>query len=294
MALPINLLPTNEAAPTTQEPINFGIEEELQTITAQRPQNQTGVVSQNKDWRLKLMLAPGSTYLYNADDPGILSPLTNTDGVIFPYMPSISSTYQAMYSDFMPVHSNYKIYQYSNSSVEAINITAKFTAQDIKEANYLLAVIHFFKSATKMFYGQDSNPIRGTPPPVCYLDGLGSHQFSMLPVVIQSFTYNLPADVDYIPTQFSNNTSPRQPTKGSGNTATARMGDGIAPGGVRQDTKFNYVPKSYVSWVPTKIDLVISCLPLMSRNKVSNEFSLEKYATGELVNGSIKPGGGFW
>jgi hypothetical protein len=75
----------------------------------------------------------------------------------------------------------------------------QFTAQDTTEANYLLAVIHFFRSATKMFYGQDAQ--RGSPPPLCYLSGYGDYQFNEHPVVISQFNYNLPADVNYIRAQ---------------------------------------------------------------------------------------------
>jgi hypothetical protein len=74
---------------------------------------------------------------------------------------------------------------------------AQFTAQNTNEANYLLAVIHFFRSVTKMFYGS-SDPNRGSPPPLVFLTGLGSYQFAQHPCVVSSFTYNLPDGVDYI------------------------------------------------------------------------------------------------
>jgi hypothetical protein len=68
------------------------------------------------DWRVRLSLAPGSNYLYNApswgpDGKGILAPLHETNGVIFPYTPTISISYNANYSDPELVHSNYKIAQ---------------------------------------------------------------------------------------------------------------------------------------------------------------------------------------
>jgi len=77
-------------------------------------------------------------------------------------------------------------------------IGCDFTAQDTFEARYLLAVIHFFRSATKMFYGQDQNPKAGTPPPLCYLYGFGEFQFNAHPLAIANFQYSLPSDVDYI------------------------------------------------------------------------------------------------
>jgi hypothetical protein len=150
------------------------------------------------DWRVRLSLAPSAGYLYKAQNPGILLPLQKTDGVIFPYTPSIQVTYAAHYDPAELTHSNYKIFQYKNSSVDQITINCDFTAQDNAEANYLLAVIHFFRSVTKMFYGNDEIPKPGTPPPLCYLSGMGDFQFDRHPLAISSFNYNLPNDVDYI------------------------------------------------------------------------------------------------
>ena len=130
-----------------------------QTATAQDQYNYGAL----RDWRVVLSLAPGANYLYRAENPGILSPLAETDGVIFPYTPQIQVQYTANYDQTDITHSNYKIYQYKNSNVDSVSITGDFTAQDTFEANYLLGVIHFFRSITKMFYGQDQNPNRGTP-----------------------------------------------------------------------------------------------------------------------------------
>ena len=44
------------------------------------------------DWRVRLSLAPNATYLYRASDPGLLAPLLPTNGVIFPYTPSIDTS----------------------------------------------------------------------------------------------------------------------------------------------------------------------------------------------------------
>ena len=164
----------------------------LQQTIAQQRQNKN-----NADWRVKLRLAPQADYLYKDANPGILQPLQVTDGVIFPYTPSIDTAYRANYDPYDLVHSNYRGYFYKNSYVDAVNLRCMFTAQSTAEANYLLAVIHFFKSVTKMFYGQDPAH-RGSPPPLVYLTGLGEYQFKEHSCVVSQFNYTLPADVDYI------------------------------------------------------------------------------------------------
>lgn len=261
------------------------------------------------DWRVRLALSGKANYLYNAPEPGILAPLKATGGVIFPYTPTISVNYNANYSDPELVHSNYKIYQYKNSSVDSVSITCDFTAQDTYEADYMLAVIHFFRSATKMFYGQDENPLAGTPPPLCFLYGLGAYQFDQHPLVISNFTYQLPNNVDYIragitsspagvlsPSQIENK-DPANLLERIGNIGSfIRLAGRILPGG-------NPVPPVFSpptpgsgegTYVPTKITMTITANPVISRNEISNEFSLRDYASGKLLRGSQRKGGGMW
>jgi LysM repeat protein len=257
-----------------------------------------------EDWRVRLSLAPNSNYLYAGTNPGILQPLKATQGVVFPYTPQIVVNYQANYNPIDLVHTNYKVFQYTNSSVDQVTITCEFTAQDVYEARYVLAVIHFFKTMTKMFYGQDTYPVRGTPPPLCYMFGMGGYQFSAHPLAINSFNYNLPNDVDYIKTtapvskfesNFADSLNTLYTEMGISNSQSQdRLGEGLKPGGTCPAPKFNFAPKDITTWVPTKIQLSIGCIPIMSRNQVSNYFSLNDYASGYLVKGTTRPGGGMW
>jgi hypothetical protein len=260
----------------------------------------------NKDWRVRLSLAPTSDYLYNAggndpNAPGILAPLRTTNGVVFPYTPTVSTTYQANYEQYDLVHSNYRGLYYKNSRVGDISVRGMFTAQDTTEANYLLAVIHFFRSVTKMFYGQDAN--RGVPPPLVFLSGFGNFQFSDHPCVVTSFNYTLPNDVDYIrATNFNNY---------GGNLFNRRAPIATAPGGVQfagairlanallpknaqpqvptQNTLSASVTNTDRStYVPTKMEIDISLIPVQTRDQVSNQFSLKEFANGNLIKK------GFW
>jgi len=243
------------------------------------------------DWRVRLSLAPGANYLYNVGSgaAGILNPLKETDGVIFPYTPAISVAYAANYTPFDPTHSNYKIYQYTNSSVDSFSITCDFTAQDTTEANYLLAVIHFFKSITKMFYGQDQNPKPGTPPPLCYLSGLGEFQFDNHPLAITGFTYQLPIDVDYI------RALPQPAISGAGQPTSIPAQRLLTSGASDAPPKFSSgASTGKPTYVPTKMQITITAHPIVSRNNISNKFSLKEYATGQLLLGKSRKSGGIW
>jgi len=275
--------------------ITAGLREQArqqQTIRAQR-QNQ----AQSTDWRVRLRLAPTSDYLYNAPDCGpVLWPLRDSDGVIFPYTPSIDIGYKANYDSYDLIHSNYRGYFYKNSHIDQVQIKGTFTAQDTTEANYLLAVIHFFRSVTKMFYGQDAQ--RGSPPPLTYLSGLGDYQFSEHPCVVTQFNYNLPSDVNYIRAQsvLSNgnnllNARKRQTVLGNPlSYALQRLSTvGMSKGGLDQP----FAPSGSLgadnsTYVPTKMDISLTLLPMQSRSQVSKQFSLQGFANGNLLKG------GFW
>lgn len=277
--------------------VEISVEGDILSAESQATEQDQANFAAKEDWRVRLSLAPESQYLYN--DPeyaGILKPLKDTDGVIFPYTPQISVNYTASYEPVNIVHSNYKVYQYSNSAVEQVTITCDFTCQDTFEANYMLAVIHFFRSMTKMFYGQDENPKNGTPPPLCYIFGMGGYQFAAHPLAISGFSYNLPNDVDYIKTTSASPAGEPVPAKTTADASATRLsGTGVSKGGRGPGPKFNEGKgNEAVTWVPTRIQISVTCLPIMSRNAVSNEFSLRKYGSGDLVLGTRKLGGGMW
>lgn len=249
----------------------------------------------NTDWRVTLRLAPGATYLYNDAQPGLLAPLKTTNGVIFPYTPQISTAYKANYNNYDLTHSNYRGYFYQNSYTDAINLTATFTAQSTSDAAYVLAVIHFFRSVTKMFYGKDAQ--RGSPPPLVFLSGLGDYQFNNHPCVVSQFNYTLPPDVDYVSSGTPNNPGLNlQPLQNLYSTTlnaisptVTRLANAFLPPGAQ-----NALPAplqsllSNPTYVPSKIDMTITLLPVQSRQQVSQQFSLKNFANGQLIKG------GFW
>jgi hypothetical protein len=265
--------------------------------------NQKKLVNNNGDWRVRISLADSSDYLYNAPflEGGILEPLRATFGVIFPYTPTINVGYKATYSTADLTHSNYTNYFYQGSSVGQIRITGTFTAQDTVEAQYLLAVIHFFRSATKMFYGQDAQ--RGAPPPLLFISGLGEYQFNNHACVLASFDYSLPADVDYIRAGSPNNNGTdllKRRTSTQNNLPTnvisgalGRLnqlfsGQGIQKGGIVYQNSPSNLSKNSPTYVPTKIDISLTLNPVVTRSQASRQFSLKQFANGDLVKQ------GFW
>ena len=148
------------------------------------------------DWRVRISVSPNANILYRAGGD-IMYPLLNTDGVIFPYVPTLQIQQSAKYNSTDLTHSNYTNYFYQSSQVQAIQIAGEFSAQTSSEADYVLATIHFFRSATKMFFG-NSGEFQGSPPPIVYLDGYGKHYLPHVPCLVTNFTHAMPPEVDYI------------------------------------------------------------------------------------------------
>jgi hypothetical protein len=303
-----------EANQTTNEETTGPTEADVQAyISSTKLKDSVAQYDTPSDWRVRISLAPKADYLYMAAEPGILAPLKETKGVIFPYTPTISVTYNAQYDTQDVTHSNYKMHNYRGSSVENITVTGDFTAQDITEANYMLAVIHFFRSSSKMFYGKDAN--RGTPPPLLYLTGHGQYQFDNHPMVLTGFTYTLPTDVDYInaypggvqvgingaqltPYQPGGSSTTGGPVRSFLNSAMRLDFSGLMKGATSKSPVFAKPPvaSNSVTRVPTKINISLTFMPIITRNAISNEFSLKDYASGKLLRGSQNPkaGGGIW
>lgn len=199
-----------------------------------------------EDWRVKISVPDLATFRSSP----LLSPLADTGyNVVFPIVPTIAVQYMANYDSIAPVHTNYTYPQYVNSSVNEIAITGEFPVQSEEEGQYWLAATHFFRAATKMFYGDSSN--KGAPPPLCKLNGYGDFVLNNVPVVITSFVSDLPNNVDYI----------RVP--------------------INSQQAGSYAPQYQM--VPTNSSIAITVRPTYSRGRIA-EFSLDKFINGDLTD----------
>jgi hypothetical protein len=224
----------------------------------------TGTVSKNNsDWRVKISLPTGSGLYYQ--DPGntLQALLKRTNGVVFPYTPSVTVTHNARYQEQSLTHSNYKNYFYEGSDVSPITITGDFTVQNVDEGLYLLAAIYFFRSATKMFFGTDD--LAGNPPPIVYLDGYGDYYFPHVSCIITSFQHTMPGEVDYVEIPYSG-----------------------AAGGIRsvyENNGTSSTTKTGIVRLPTSSQLQVTVQPVYSRNNIHNNMNLTAFGKGELLSG---------
>jgi hypothetical protein len=149
--------------------------------------------------RVSLRVMSGNPFGFS----GILAPLSLQQGVVFPYTPTIQIGHSANYGSYDITHGFYLPSYYTNTPNPSISITANFTANTTEEAAHTAAAIHFFKTCTKMDYGEQRRTTAGTPPPILKLNIYGGNVLSQVhanntPVVLRSFNYTLPEDVDYV------------------------------------------------------------------------------------------------
>ena len=241
--------------------------------------NFTGTgTARGKDWRVRV-----STKAQALEYSGVMSPLEQTQGVIFPYTPQITVTHQANYSPQRLTHSNYPAYAYENSEVQAIQINAEFTVQNRNEASYLLACIYFFRTATKMFFGSGENV--GNPPPIVFLNGYGTHYFPNVPCLVTQFAHTMRADVDYLETGSQN--SQDFLTGRSNGTQFGNYDENYTDRLLNSwDTPSNASISNSSTRVPTTSTLSVVLQPVYSKKKAS-EFNLSNFSRGDLINGGF-------
>lgn len=132
-------------------------------------------------------------------------------------------------------------------------------AKNSVDAAYWVAATHYLRSVTKMSSGDSTDA--GQPPPVVRLNGYGAYVFNNVPVVIKTFTMDLPKEVDYI---------------------------SASVGGQRDELDFGdalYGGKT--SYAPVKSTMTIQLTPIYSRTQ-QRKFSLDAF-----VNGNYLTDGGY-
>ena len=141
------------------------------------------------DWRVKLNCNFG---LFGS----AFNRLSTTGGFVWPYLPNITVSSKANYTQIDPIHNNFPFYAYKNSQIEDIQIAGEFTVESELDAEYWIQATTFLKTATKMFFGAGANV--GNPPVICNLTGYGARVFNNVPVIIKSFSVDFKDDVNYL------------------------------------------------------------------------------------------------
>lgn len=203
-------------------------------------------IGEKFDWRARLRPKEGGRSRFfsqlNNEANYLLKPLDDAGGLIWQYTPTIFLSGSAEYNEALMQGMNYPINTFISSRPPDIPITADFSANNIYEARYLLAVMTFLKICTKGYFGDDAvaKGTAGTPPPVLLFEYLGDHGFNKVPVVVTNWSMQLPDNVDYVPVQVADQ----------------------------------------VTYVPTMTNIMINLKPQYTPHKLRRRFSLEAITSG--------------
>jgi hypothetical protein len=250
------------------------------------------------DWRVRLTLPTWPSFRGSA----VLKPLKDAGGMIFPYTPTISIQSNAAYTPLQPIHANYKFNAYQHSDPGTITIVAPMNVEDPDQALYWIAALHYFRSITKMFSGND--PKAGNPPPIVQLNAYGSYIFNNVPVVVTGFQTSLDATCDYIPVSTHTSVAGmvNSIASGAGQLAGAVGGafglqkvtdtitditDGISMAATLANSMgLGFSKGGGLAHVPTKSQFTVTLTPMYSRTS-ARKFSLDNFVSGSYLKNGV-------
>jgi hypothetical protein len=256
------------------------------------------------DWRVRLSLASWTSFKSSP----VLKPLKDSGGLIFPYTPKISIHSGAKYTPIETVHTNYTFQAFKNSDPGAIKITAPMYVSDPTEGLYWIAMVHYLRSLTKMFTGND--PKAGNPPPIVFLNGYGNYVFKNVPVVVTAMDVSLEDKCDYIGVNVVGSAAgglegTADAIGSLANTIGGAFGgafggavgsatsiiSGVAGGvgqvaGLLGSFGIGGTTSGGVSHVPTRSTFSVTLQPMYSRTS-ARKFSLDRFVTGGYLNNNF-------
>ena len=254
------------------------------------------------DWRVRLSLANWTSFKSSP----VLKPLKDAGGLIFPYTPEINIASSAKYNDVPTTHTNYTFHAFQNSDPGEITISAPMNVEDTTQGLYWIAAVHYLRSLTKMFTGND--PKAGNPPPIVMLNGYGNYVFKNVPVIVTSFSTTLSKECDYIGVNVVGSAAGEIQGIADGVSGIAGALGGAIPslggiGGIASTVGnlaggignvagllgsfgIGGTTSGGVSHVPTKSTFTVKLKPIYSRNSARN-FSLDRFVQGGYLNNSF-------
>lgn len=207
------------------------------------------------------------------------NPVGGLDILEFPYTPQIDYSNDVKYDSFNLTHTNYQPYAYVRSENPQLNLNCKFSSHTKEHFAISERAIRFLRTYTKMNYGRE-DPERGQPPRILRFFAYGNPIFHNVPVVISKFNITFPEDVDYIKgtVDFSNNKQQVKSAENVGNRDNATNDTSAVDLGTVTIT----ATKDKAIYLPAFFQISISLLIQQNIARTVNEFTLEKFATGQM------------
>lgn len=190
----VNRISTNARADSSEMVPNQS-QQTVSPKTAYSGDRSSSVARESSDPRVRLKAQSISVY-----GDGIMSILKDTNGLMFPYTPTIQVSQDVNYATMAMTHANTDYHSYTNTPNVSISLTGKFTVQNQREGRYALAALHFLRTASKMHFGESDAAAgkAGLPPPVLLLHGYGTYMFNNIKVLLRNHSYSFDDNVDMV------------------------------------------------------------------------------------------------
>ncbi len=189
-----------------------------------------------------------------------LWPIFKTNGLIFPYNPTISENVSVNYDTVELTHTNESYHNYKNTSNVRINLgNAVWTCDTFDNAIYALSALHFFRAYSQMDFGSNKS---GRPPSPMWFSAYGSYAFHRVPVLMEKADWSFPNDVDYVGI----------PEPGTPEYINRQI----------QDRKSAASGNSY-TWLPIKFEVSSISLIVQHSPRYWLNFNLDDYRSGAML-----------
>jgi hypothetical protein len=180
--------------------------------------------------------------------------------------------------------------------------------EDTTQGLYWVAMVHYLRSLTKMFVGND--PKAGNPPPIVKFNAYGNYVFKDVPVVVTDIRVELDSACDYIGVNVVGSAAGQVEgiaggisdlAGGLGNIASGLGGSTLSgilggvstiAGGVGQVASLagtfglGGTISGGLTHVPTKSSFTVTLQPVYSRDS-ARKFSLDRFVQGGYLNNSF-------
>ena len=187
-----------------------------------------------------------------------LFPIFQTNGLVFPYNPTINEGINVKYDTFELTHTNESYYAYRGTDNVRINLTdCVWTCDTFDNAIYTMSVLHFMRAYSFMDFG---NFRTGRPPSPMWFSAYGNYAFYKVPVLLEKADWSFPNDIDYIGI----------PEFGSSEYLERRLQ-------TKRNASGNY------TWLPMKFTISSISLIVQHSPRYWTNWSLDDYRSGEML-----------
>jgi hypothetical protein len=190
-----------------------------------------------------------------------LLPILSTNGLVFPYNPSISEGVDIRYDAVELTHANESFHVYRNTGNPRITLSnSVWTCDTFDNAVYALSALHFFRTYSQMDFGKNQS---GKPPSPMWFSAYGNYAFHRVPVLMEKASWMFPNDIDYVGI----------PEFGSDEFVSRKLR--FAKKGTGRNASYTWMPMKFQV---DSINLVVQHSPRFWSN-----WSLNDYRSGEML-----------